>query len=315
MDERLSEIGQRLKAYRLGAGLRAEDVAVRLGISRAAVYRIEEGQVVKVETLDRLAQLLGTSVASLLGAGAEYHARALSYFERMRQLEGEADQVVSHFQPISYLLATPAYAAHLRAMLLESLPPHLVGNAEALAEIDAVLAVLEQRHAAARRRRPAIVNLIAVPEIDRFLQLGMIGSFDLPLDEWARRRRAAHAEVEHIVRLLVEQPMGIQIGVIEETLPNITFQLFRHPTRTILAVSPFRLGEQPNIRAGVAMVTEAEEPVGLYERLSAELWRQALKGREGAQRLRELLVRAEATLDAMPERLTAAPKLARAVGA
>jgi transcriptional regulator with XRE-family HTH domain len=63
-------VGRRLKAYRLGLGLTADALAERLGISRAAVYRIESGTVVKVETLERLTAVLGTSMASLLGAGS-----------------------------------------------------------------------------------------------------------------------------------------------------------------------------------------------------------------------------------------------------
>lgn len=60
-------IGERLKAYRIGASLQAEDVAEQLGVSRAVIYRIERGDIVKIETLDRLAQVLETSLASLLG--------------------------------------------------------------------------------------------------------------------------------------------------------------------------------------------------------------------------------------------------------
>ena len=44
---RFTEIGERLRAYRMGRGLAAEQVAERLGVSRAAVYRIEAGEVVK----------------------------------------------------------------------------------------------------------------------------------------------------------------------------------------------------------------------------------------------------------------------------
>ena len=84
---RFAEIGERLRAYRMGRGLAAEQVAERLGVSRAAVYRIEAGEVVKIETLDRLAHVLETSVGSLLGLGVEYYANAISYFERMRQIE------------------------------------------------------------------------------------------------------------------------------------------------------------------------------------------------------------------------------------
>ena len=63
--------------------------------------------------------------------------------------------------------------------------------------------------------------------------------------------------------------MGIQIALLEETLPNITFQLFRSKDRHRLGLSPFRLGgELPNIRLGLAMVTSDAQAVGLYEKLA-----------------------------------------------
>src|SRR3546814_17946816 len=84
--------------------------------------------------------------------------------------------------------------------------------------------------------------------------------------------------------------MGIQIGLIEETLPNITFQLFRTPDKTVLGLSPFRLGgELPNIRSGVAMLTADEQPVRLYEDLANNLWRRARKGKEAGAILRTVL--------------------------
>jgi transcriptional regulator with XRE-family HTH domain len=45
------EIGRRLQAYRLGKNLTASEVAERIGVSRAAVYRLEKGELVKIETL------------------------------------------------------------------------------------------------------------------------------------------------------------------------------------------------------------------------------------------------------------------------
>ena len=63
---RLGDIGGRLKAYRVERGLTADEIAQKLGISRAAVYRIESGEIVKIETLERLAGALSTSLASLL---------------------------------------------------------------------------------------------------------------------------------------------------------------------------------------------------------------------------------------------------------
>jgi transcriptional regulator with XRE-family HTH domain len=52
MGIRVDDIGNRLRAYRIGKGLAAEQVAEMLGVSRAAVYRIEAGEVIKIETLE-----------------------------------------------------------------------------------------------------------------------------------------------------------------------------------------------------------------------------------------------------------------------
>ena len=62
MPFRYDEIGNRLKAYRLGSGLSADEIANQLGISRTALYRFEKGELAKIETLERLAELLGVSI-------------------------------------------------------------------------------------------------------------------------------------------------------------------------------------------------------------------------------------------------------------
>ena len=72
MSMRFTEIGQQLRAYRLESGLRAEEIAARLGVSRAALYRYEKGEVIKLDTIKRLAELLKISPLSLLGIGVEY---------------------------------------------------------------------------------------------------------------------------------------------------------------------------------------------------------------------------------------------------
>ena len=70
---RFTEIGQQLRAYRMEFGLRAEEIAARLGVSRAALYRYEKGEVIKLDTIKRLAELLKISPLSLLGIGVEYY--------------------------------------------------------------------------------------------------------------------------------------------------------------------------------------------------------------------------------------------------
>ena len=289
---RFAEIGERLRAYRMGRGLAAEQVAERLGVSRAAVYRIEAGEVVKIETLDRHANVLETSVGSLLGLGVEYYANAISYFERMRQIEEKSEQVIAHFPPLSYLLTSDNYSRQLKQTLIEAAPSYAEDSKDYETEIDTIVAVLDERKHARDRRHLSVVNFVNMPEIERWLKLGLVGRFDLPANEIVERRLAARAEIEHLIQLIEQEPMGIQIGLIEEPLPNITFQLFRTSERTLLGLSPFRLGgELPNIRTGVAMLTADEEPVRLYEQLVERLWRRAHKGREAAQQLRMILER------------------------
>ena len=85
---RYDEIGNRLKVYRRASGLSADEIANQLGISRTALYRFEKGKLAKIETLERLAELLGASIPALLSVGIEYIPLAVTYFERMRQIEG-----------------------------------------------------------------------------------------------------------------------------------------------------------------------------------------------------------------------------------
>ena len=307
MDARRKEIGRRLKAYRRGSGLKADEIAHRLNISRSALYRMEEGEIVKIETLDALARVLNTSLASLLGVGVEYYSKAGAYFERMHQLEAGADQIIARFMPISFLLTTKEYSGYLRQMLIEALPAD-EAKPEAIAEIDTIMAILTTRKTAAKP--PRVIALMSVPEVERFVQFGVIGRFGLPANEWERRRVAARREIENIRDFLIDPRQGIEVGLIDEMLPNMAFQLFQSRKETILAVSPFRLSEMPNIRYGVATVTAAPEAVALHEKLAADLWRRALKGPRAAARLTEVMTRA-ARGDTAELPLTRAPSRRR----
>lgn len=288
-------LGDRLRAYRVGAGLQAEQVAERLGVSRAALYRIEQGKIVKIETLQRLAQLLGTSLASLLGVEVEYHPTALGFLERLRQIEQSAERIVAHFEPISLLLASDEHMALLRSALLESAAtegrqaePRRQAHA---AEVDRIIALLDERRAAFAERRPNIVNLIGLREIERFLQGGLVGSLDLPAAARRQRVLAARREVERVADLMEQSPIHVQIAIVTDAMPSTSFELLAGNGRTVLAVSPFRLGVMPSLRNGVATVTAAPEPVALHEKMVDELWRQALKGKAGAAQLRRLIRR------------------------
>ena len=117
---RFDDIGNRLKAFRLGFGRSAEEIAQKLGISRTALYRFEKGEVAKIETLEKLAELLDVSVPTLLGVGVEYIASAVSYFERMRQIEETAEHIIVLAGPISYVLASDGFDRALGDVLRES---------------------------------------------------------------------------------------------------------------------------------------------------------------------------------------------------
>ena len=261
----------------------------RIGISRTALYRFEKGELVKIETLEKLAELLDVSIPTLLGVGIEYIPSAVAYFERMRQIEETAENIVVLAGPISFLLASDNFEATLERVLIESVGDDAPDRKRALADIPKIMAILHERKQTYRRRKPTIVNLISGTEIERFLNHGFIGRSTLPPDVLEERRAIARAEVEHFLNVISEEPIGIQIGIVTDTLPFTGFQIFRQPDRKILSLSPFRLGEQPNVRAGVAMMTSAPEALSLHEKAVSDMWRRAQKGNAAASYLAKLL--------------------------
>lgn len=288
---RFDDIGNRLKAFRLGSGLSADGIARRLGISRAALYRFEKGELTKIDTLQKLSELLGVSVPTLLGVGVEFIASAVSYFERLRQIEETAERIVVLAGPISYLLASDSFDDKLAAVLAESIPSNLANRKRALKEIDDIMNILQQRKATFRERRPSIVNLISSAEIERFLRDGLVGRQALSDKVRRERRLQAQTEVAHLADILDDEPMGVQVGIVPDTLPHTGFQIFRQPDRELLSLSPFRLGEQPNVRMGVAMITTAPEALELHHKSVSEMWRRAVKAAPAAKFLRELMAK------------------------
>ena len=287
---RFDDIGNRLKAFRLATGMSAEDVAGRLGISRTALYRFEKGELAKIDTLERLSELLQVSVPTLLGVGVEYVPSAVAYFERLRQIEEAAEHIVVLAGPVSFLLSSDGFADAVEEMLVESVPDG-ADREPALARIGEILPILRRRKAAWRKRRPGMLNLISGAEIDRFLRNGLVGRLDLPERVLRERRAQARAEVEHLAAVMGSEPIGIQIGIVPGTLPHTSFQIFRQSDRKILALSPYRLGEQPNVLGGIAMITSAPEALELHERVVEDMWRRAHKGPAAARFLRELIAK------------------------
>ncbi|OZI23070.1 transcriptional regulator [Bordetella genomosp. 9] len=286
---RYEDIGKRVKAFRMASGLSADEVAQKIGISRTALYRVEKGEIAKVDTLERLSDLLDVSMPTLLGVGIEYMASAVSYFERTRQLEESADQIIVLAGPVSFLLASDEFNGNLEQVLRESVPEDAPRRKRTLADIDLIMEILRERKRTYMRRRPSIVNLISAEQIKRFLNGGLLGRGDLPEKTLQERHAATRAEIEHLAGLIEADNLGVQVGIVTDTLPLNGFQIFRQAERSTLTISPFRLGAQPNIRVGVAMLTSAPEALKLHDQIVKDAWKTALKGSAAVDYLRALL--------------------------
>lgn len=268
-------IGQRLRAYRIAASLRAEDVAENLKISRAAVYRLEKGEIVKIETLERLAGVLNTSLASLLGIDNEYYSNGEGFFERMRQLEEKSTHIYSHFDPFSFLLTSPDYLTHLSMMLDESNeysdPKHYA----------VTLSLLKERKSQFYQSVPKIVNLISLRNVERFLHIGLVGNLTISPGKKSERMLFARKEIYHLIDLLEQKKFSPTIAITEEAIPSVTFQIFYQNENPLsLAVSPFRLGELPNVTTGIASITSSENAIKRYRFLFDKLWQNSAKDKD-----------------------------------
>jgi transcriptional regulator with XRE-family HTH domain len=283
------EIGQRLRAFRIQSAMSAGELAEKVNISRTALYRLEKGEVVKIESLARLADLLGISLASLLGVETQYIPSAVDYFNRLRQLEEDADRITILAGPISFLLASNAFRELVSDLLMESIAD-TGSRFEALSQdVEKILAILDERKRNYQKRRPAIINLISAFDVERLLRSGFVGRTLLSDSEISSRRESARAEIEHFARLIETEPMGVQIGLVRGPLPHTGFQIFRSAHRQNLSISPFRLGEQPNVQLGVAMITPTPEAVALHEEIVGQMWQGAIKGRDASTYLRKMI--------------------------
>ncbi len=286
---RFTEIGQQLRAYRLESGLRAEEIAARLGVSRAALYRYEKGEVIKLDTIKRLAELLKISPLSLLGIGVEYYNRPIGYLERMRQLEETADQLLQLHGPICYLTTSDSFDAALAEAFDEANEQSGGDRAAIRATTEQVLGIMAARKRMYGMRRPGIICMIPVSRLQQFLEGGIAAG--MPLSDRARRmcRQVAAAEVENIANLMEAEPMGLQFGLLPVTEPTGGFKILRARDRASLAVNPFRIDSNPTSPSGVAMITGADEAIAAHQRVAEAQWREALKGAAAAARVRQLI--------------------------
>ena len=290
MSMRFTEIGQQLRAYRLESGLRAEEIAARLGVSRAALYRYEKGEVIKLDTIKRLAELLKISPLSLLGIGVEYYNRPIGYFERVRQIEETADQILQLYGPVCYLTTSDAYDAALAEAFEEAADQAGQERAAMRSMAEQVLGILagpqaDVRAAPAGHHRHGVARLGAAVAGGRRRRW----RHRSPTAPGGCAGSVAEAEVENIASLMETEPMGLQFGVLVAAEPTSAFKILRSRDRVSLAVNPFRPDAHPSAHTGVAMITGADEAIAAHQRVAETSWREALKGPAAATRLRQLI--------------------------
>lgn len=295
---RFAEIGQQLRAYRLESGLRAEEIAARLGVSRAALYRYEKGEVIKLDTVKRLAELLKVSPLSLLGIGVEYYSRPAGYFERIRQVEETADQILQAYGSICFLTTTEAFDAALADGLLAAADVAETDRPAARSAAEQVLTLLMARKRAYQQRRPGIIAIISEAAVRTFLDTGLVGAATLPAALREKTQRVAAGEIGHIADMMDAEPMGLQFGLLPDGGSTSEFSIVRSGDRATLAVNAFRADGIPTSQTGVAMITGADEAVAAHQRVAEAVWREALKGKTAANRLREILGKRPAVLQA-----------------
>jgi transcriptional regulator with XRE-family HTH domain len=285
---KFADIGQQLRAYRLESGLRAEEIAARLGVSRAALYRYEKGEVIKLDTVRRLAELLKISPLSLLGIGVEYFARPVAFLERLRQIEEQAEQVILFGGAVCYQTATDAFdgaVAEAWTEAADAQPDRFAARAAA----EQCLGLLGARRRTHQQRRPNMLAILSEAAIQRFLAEGVAAGLAVPERVRARCRVAARTEAEAMAGLMEAVPIGVQIGLAAGPEPMGSFMVLRGRDRANVIGTPFAPDAAPFAATGVASIVGADDAIAVHQRVAEAAWRDALKGADAAARVRALV--------------------------
>ncbi len=213
----------------------------------------------------------------------------MGFFERLRQLEETADQVLQVSGPVCYLTTSDAYDAALAEAFEEAAEQAGAERTAMRASAEQVMGLLAARKKVYAMRRPSIIAIISVNSVERFLVVGVGGT--VGVSDRMRRicRQVATTEVENIAALMEAEPMGLQFGLLDGAEPSSAFQILRARDRASLAINPFRTDTHPSGQTGVAMITGADEAIAAHQRVAETSWREAIKGPAGAARLRELV--------------------------
>jgi transcriptional regulator with XRE-family HTH domain len=285
---RFADIGQQLRAYRLESGLRAEEIAARLGVSRAALYRYEKGEVIKLDTIRRLAELLKISPLSLLGIGVEYFARPIAFVERLRQVEEQAEQILLVGGALCYPVTTDALDGALAEAWTEA-ADEAPERLQARSVADQALGLLAARKKLYQQRRPSVIAMLSEASLRQMLTEGVAAGSALSERTRLRCRSAARIEAENVATLMESVPIGLQLGLVAGGGPAGAFIVLRSRDRAHVCTNPFPPDVAPTATIGVGSITSADEAVSVHQRVAESAWRNALKGAAAAARVRELI--------------------------
>ncbi|MBS7811312.1 helix-turn-helix domain-containing protein [Roseococcus pinisoli] len=285
---KFADIGQQLRAYRMESGMRAEEIAARLGVSRAALYRYEKGEVIKLETIRRLAELLKVSPLSLLGIGIEYFARPAAFQERLRGLEEQADQILLVGGAYCWPLTGEAMEGAVAEAWTQSVPAG-PERAAAISQVEQGLGALTSRKRLYAQKRPTIIAVLGEAALRTLLTEGVGAGLPVPEATRARARIAAQQEAEAMAVLMESVPIGLQLGLATGPQPSAPFMVLRGRERAHVVTAPIPADTPPSVSSGVAGITAAEEAVAIHQRVAEAMWRDSIKGAEAAARVRELI--------------------------
>jgi hypothetical protein len=182
------------------------------------------------------------------------------------------------------LLTSPDYLSHLGMMLNESSE-----NIEAH-KYATSLAILNERKTQFYQSVPKVINLISLRNVERFLHIGLVGNLTISPGRKSERMVLARKEVYHLIKLIEDQAYAPTIAITQQAIPSIAFQIFyQHDNALALAMSPFRLGELPNVTTGIASITSSEDAIKRYRHLFDKLWQDSAKDQQAIDLLKATL--------------------------
>lgn len=154
-----------------------------------------------------------------------------------------------------------------------------------------ILNILDERKSTFFRQKFQVKSIVSLRQIERYLHIGLVGRLDLPPSVRMERALLARREIENLISIVDANSDHPNIYLIDEALPSATFQIFEQKTTSYVAVSPYRLGELPNLHMGIASVTSSAQAVEMYKTMSVGLLSRAYSGHEATRKLKQLLAK------------------------